>query len=90
MMNLLNPNPYIFWSFVSGPILINAIAQSWYHAIAFLFGFYGVFMLTMVAFIVLFQQTRRLGPRTVKAIQLLSIIILAVFGAILIKEGITG
>jgi hypothetical protein len=47
-------------------------------------------MLTMIAFIVLFQQARRLGSRAVKTIQLLSIIILAVFGAILIKEGITG
>ena len=90
VMNLLNPNPYIFWTFVSGPILINALAQSWYYAFAFLVGFYGIFMLTMVAFIALFHQTRRLGTKAVRAIQLLSIIILVVFGIILIKEGITG
>ena len=88
-MNLLNPNPYIFWTFVSGPILINALSQSWYHVFAFLVGFYGIFMTSMVAFIALFHQTRRLGTKTVRIIQLLSIVILVVFGAILIKEGIS-
>jgi len=89
-MNLLNPNPYIYWAFVTGPILISAIEQSWLHAAVFLIGFYGVFMLTMIGFIALFQLTRRLGPRVVRAIQLVSIIILVIFGGILIKEGIWG
>jgi len=87
---LLNPNPYIFWTFVSGPILISAIERSWWHAIVFLVGFYGVFMGTMVFFIILFHQTRRLGPRVVRFIQLVSILILVLFGGILIKEGIFG
>ena len=47
-MNLLNPNPYIFWAFVTGPILLGAIDQSWLRAVVFLVGFYGVFMLTMM------------------------------------------
>jgi len=89
-MNLLNPNPYIYWAFVTGPILISAIEQSWLHAAVFLFGFYGVFMLTMIGFIALFHLTRRLGPRVVHAIQFVSIIILVIFGGILIKEGLWG
>jgi threonine/homoserine/homoserine lactone efflux protein len=89
-LNLLNPNPYIFWAFVSGPILINAIEQSWWHALVFLAGFYGVFMGTMIVLIALFHQTRRLGPRVVRSIQLASILILVIFGGILIKEGIVG
>ncbi|MFC1997084.1 LysE family translocator [Chloroflexota bacterium] len=89
-MNLLNPNPYIFWAFVSGPILINALEQSWFHGLTFLVGFYGVFMLTMIAFIALFHQTRKLGPKVVHGIQLFSIFILVIFGVILIIEGITG
>jgi threonine/homoserine/homoserine lactone efflux protein len=87
-MNLLNPNPYIFWTFVIGPLLISAIEQSWWHALAFLLGFYGVFMGTMIGFIALFHQTRRLGPRVIRSIQLVSILILVTFGGILIKEGI--
>lgn len=89
-MNLLNPNPYIFWTFVSGPILIEAIEKSWGLALAFLLGFYGVFMATMIALIALFHQTRKLGPRVVHTIQLFSILILVVFGGILIKEGLIG
>ena len=38
-MNLLNPNPYIFWAFVSGPILISALEESWLIALAFWPGF---------------------------------------------------
>jgi len=89
-MNLLNPNPYIFWTFVIGPLLISAIEQSWWHALAFLLGFYGVFMATMIGFIILFHQTRRLGPGVIRAIQLMSIVILVIFGCVLIKEGFTG
>ena len=90
MMNVLNPNPYIFWAFVCGPILVSALDQSWLHALSFLVGFYGVFMLTMFLFTVFFHQTRRLGPKIVRTIQLISIIILVIFGGILIKQGIFG
>lgn len=90
LMNLLNPNPYIFWTFVIGPLLISAIEQSWWHALAFLIGFYGVFMATMIGFIIIFHQTRRLGAGVIRTIQLMSIVILIIFGGILIKEGFTG
>jgi threonine/homoserine/homoserine lactone efflux protein len=89
-MNLLNPNPYVFWAFVTGPILLSATDQSWLHAAAFLVGFYGVFMLTMIGFILLFHLTLKLGPKVVRSIQLFSIIILVIFGAVLIKEGVWG
>ena len=90
VMNLLNPNPYIFWTFVSGPILAEAAGQSGWHAFAFLLGFYGVFMGTMIVLITIFHQTRRLGPRVIHSIQLVSILILVIFGGILIKEGFFG
>ena len=89
-MNLLNPNPYIFWTFVSGPIMLSALEQSWFHGFAFLAGFYGVFMLTMTAFIILFHQTRRLGPRVVRGIQIFSVIIMVIFGIVLIIQSVTG
>lgn len=89
-INLLNPNPYIFWALVTGPILISAIEQSWLHAFAFLSGFYGVFLATMLATIILFHQTKRLGPKVVRSVQFISIIILIIFGGLLIKEGFLG
>jgi threonine/homoserine/homoserine lactone efflux protein len=90
LMNLLNPNPYIFWAFVSGPILLSALEINWTHAFTFLVGFYGVFMMTMVFMIILFHQTRRLGSRAIHIIQLCSIGILIIFGIFLIKEGLFG
>ena len=87
-MNLLNPNPYIYWTFVIGPLLISAISESWLHAILFMVGFYGIFMGTMIGFIAIFHLTRRLGPRVVRGIQLVSILIMVVFGGILLREGI--
>ena len=89
-MNLLNPNPYIFWTFVSGPILINALDQSWLHALAFLAGFYGVFMITMLVFILIFHQARRFGPKVIGVIQIFSIVVLVIFGALLVKQGFFG
>ncbi len=89
-INLFNPNPYIFWALVIGPILINALEQSWLDGIIFMLGFYGVFLSTMLAIILLFHQTRRLGPRIVRIFQLISILILVIFGGVLIKEGILG
>ena len=89
-MNLLNPNPYIFWTFVSGPILLEALEKSWGHAISFILGFYGIFLGTMIVLIALFNQTRRLGPKVIRIIQLGSILILMIFGGYLIKEGLFG
>ncbi|HBX69858.1 MAG TPA: hypothetical protein DEH25_10905 [Chloroflexi bacterium] len=89
-VNLLNPNPYLFWTFVLGPILLSAIEQSWGHALAFLMGFYGVFLGTMVVLIALFHLTRRFGPRVIQTIQLASILILVIFGGLLLKDGIFG
>jgi hypothetical protein len=38
----------------------------------------------------LFHQTRRLGPRIVHGLLLVSIIILVIFGAVLLRQGIFG
>lgn len=88
VVNLLNPNPYVFWMLVSGPILVTALGQSPLHGVAFVGGFYGVFVAAMLVIVVLFHQARRLGPRFVRAMLLLSIAILVAFGALLIRQGL--
>jgi len=90
LVNFLSPGPYLFWGLVNGPILLDALHQSALHAAAFLVGFYGVFISFMLGLSLLFSQARRLGSRVVRALLLVSIIILVIFGAILIKEGIWG
>ena len=87
-MNFLSPGPYIFWMLVNGPILLSALRLSPFHAAAFLLGFYGVFIGSLVILVVIFDQTRRLGARVVHTLLFLSIVILGIFGFILLKQGL--
>jgi threonine/homoserine/homoserine lactone efflux protein len=90
LVNFLSPGPYLFWGLVNGPILLDALHESALHAVAFLLGFYGVFISFMLGLSLLFSQARRLGPQVVRVLLLVSIVILVIFGVILIKEGIWG
>lgn len=88
LTNFLNPNPYLFWGLVGGPILLGALEQSAWHAGAFLVGMYGVFIGLLFVFITVFHLTRRLGPRIVRGLLLMSIGSLVVFGGLLIRQGV--
>ena len=88
--NFLTPGPYLFWSLVSGPILLTALRQSIAFGAAFLLGFYGIFILSLLGISLIFSQARRLGPRIVHILLLVSIIILVIFAALLIVQGVFG
>lgn len=90
LMNFLSPGPYAFWTLVNGPILLSALKESIWYGIAFILGFYGIFIGGMVVLAIIFNQARRLGPKVVRILLLVSIFILSVFGIILIYRGITG
>jgi len=90
LMNLLSPGPYTFWALVTGPILLWAWRQSPGHAGAFLLGFYTALVGGMLAIAGLFHQARRLGPRVVRALTLVSIIVLVLFGGLLLYRGFAG
>jgi threonine/homoserine/homoserine lactone efflux protein len=87
--NMLGPGPYIFWALVSGPILLNALRQSIFAGLSFVLGFYGVMVITLLAIVVLFDQTRRLGTRVIHFLLLISIIILVIFAAVLFWQAVT-
>jgi threonine/homoserine/homoserine lactone efflux protein len=90
MMNALSPGPYTFWTLVNGPIVLSALEQSWVHGTAFLLGFYGMLIGGYLGIVTLFDQARRLGPQVVRSLTLLSLLILAVFGLMLLGRGIWG
>jgi threonine/homoserine/homoserine lactone efflux protein len=79
-MNLLSPGPYIFWSLIAGPMLLQAWQQSPAAAAAFLLGFYGAMVGTLAALIVVFGAAGGLNPRVAVVLTSLSAIILAAFG----------
>jgi threonine/homoserine/homoserine lactone efflux protein len=90
LINLLSPGPYLFWSLVCGPLLWEALQQSALYGLSFLLGFYTAFVGGMLALAGLFHQARRLGNRAVHALILLSLVILACFGILLVVQGLNG
>ncbi|MGH2543945.1 MAG: LysE family translocator [Ardenticatenaceae bacterium] len=87
-MNLLNPNPHIFWSTVGGPILLEGWRQASGHGIAFLLGFYGTLIGGFVAFILLFGVAGRLGARVNRALLGISAFALLLFGLYQLWQGL--
>lgn len=88
LMNALSPGPYTFWTLVNGPILLSALRISWVQGGAFLLGFYGAMITSLVCIAALFHQAQRLGPRMVRLLSLASILILVLFGGVLLRRGL--
>lgn len=90
LVNLLNPAPYLSWTFVLGPISLAAWHQRPVDAIAFLVTFYGGMVSLLAVFIFLAGTARFLGPRGQRALLFASALILAGLGIYLLIAGITG
>jgi threonine/homoserine/homoserine lactone efflux protein len=88
VMNLLNPNPYIYWAAVTGPILVAAWRQSPAHGAAFLLGFYGTLVGGLALFVAFFGGARQLGPRVGRALTLISAVALFGFGLYQLSLGL--
>ena len=62
VVNLLNPNPYISWSLILGPLLLEAWRAAPACAIALLVSFYATMMAATALILVPFAGARALGP----------------------------
>jgi threonine/homoserine/homoserine lactone efflux protein len=80
MMNALSPGPYLYWSLVTGPILLAGWRQAPVNGIGFLVSFYAALVLTLIAIIVVFGTARRFGPKVNRVLVGVSAIALAGFG----------
>ena len=90
LINTLNPNPYIFWSLVTGPILVTGWRQSPVYGLAFIVGFYATMILGLSAVILVFGLTRQLGPKVNYVLLGISAIALLFFGLFQLWQGING
>jgi threonine/homoserine/homoserine lactone efflux protein len=88
LMNFLNPNPWIFWSLVTGPILIRAWGEAAGTGIAFLAGFYGAMIACLALIIILFDAARQLGPHVSRVMLGVSALALAGFGIYQLMQGL--
>lgn len=68
LVNLLNPNVWLFWSLVGGPLLAGALRESPGQALLFLAAFYLPLAITNAALVVAFGAVGRLGPRAARTL----------------------
>ncbi len=80
MMNALSPGPYLYWSLVTGPILLAGWQQAPVNGIGFLASFYATIVLTLIVIIVVFGTAQRFGPKVNRVLVGVSAIALAGFG----------
>ena len=80
LVNVLNPNPYIAWSLIMGPLFLKGWREAPINGISLLLAFYCTMIITMAGIIMLFAFARNLGPRVNRISLGLSVIALACFG----------
>lgn len=88
LMNLLNPNPWLFWSVIGGPLILAAWAQAPANALLFGLGFYLTLIAGTGALILLFATAHRLDPRLARVLNLIAALALAVFGLLQLGRGL--
>jgi len=87
-VNALSPGPYIFWSLVTGPILVAGWREAPVLGITFMLGFYSTFILFLMLIIILFSTLRKLGEKVQRALIGLSAVALFSFGLYQIGLGV--
>ena len=80
VINLLNPNPYLGWSLVLGPLVLRGWREAPRDGVAVGVGFYAALVGTTVLIVWLFDFARQAGPRIAKRLVAVSSIVLAGFG----------
>jgi len=90
LINMLNPNPYIYWTLVTGPILLTGWRETPAKGVGFLTGFYVTMILSLATIILVFGIARQLGPTVNRALLGVSAVALFCFGLIQLWLGIGG
>jgi threonine/homoserine/homoserine lactone efflux protein len=90
ILNLLNPNPYIFWSLIGGPVLLRGWHQSAGCCLAFLGGIYTALIGGSACLVILFAVATRLEQKVNRALLYISAVALALFGLYQLFGAITG
>lgn len=88
-INALNPNPYIFWGVVGGPIVLSGWRESSWMGIGFLVGFFGTFVMGLGVQILLFASAGKLDPRVNRMLHAVAFVGLVVFGVYQIAKGLS-
>jgi threonine/homoserine/homoserine lactone efflux protein len=80
VLNLLNPNPYLGWSLVMGPLFLEAWHRAPACAVALTAAFYTSMVIVCAAIVIVFALTRSFGPRLSHVLVGISAVALGAFG----------
>jgi len=80
VMNMLSPGPYIFWTLVTGPILVAGWRESPAFGLSFIGGFYLTLVGGLAAIVLVFGLAARFGEGINRAMLGVSAVALLVFG----------
>jgi threonine/homoserine/homoserine lactone efflux protein len=80
LTNVLGPGAYIFWTLVTGPILIRGWRETPLYGVSFILGFYVTMIVSLCLIIIVFGSARQLGPRVNRALLGISAVALLSFG----------
>lgn len=89
LMNILSPNPYIFWATIAGPIFIAGWREQPLYGVGFVLGFYLTLVGGFLAFVALFAQTKRLDRKTARMLSGISALALFLFALYQIFQGLS-
>jgi threonine/homoserine/homoserine lactone efflux protein len=89
LVNLFNPNPYLGWSLIMGPMLMEGWRIDPINGIVLMIGFYVTITIMLAATILLFAFARKLGPRVNKISLGISSLVLILFGVYQLIIGIS-
>jgi threonine/homoserine/homoserine lactone efflux protein len=88
VINLLNPAPYMGWSLIMGPLLLEGWRIAPVNGISLIVGFYLTMVATVIGIIFLFAYARRFGPRLCRVLIGASSVALFGFGLYQFIEGV--
>ncbi len=89
LVNLLNPNPYLGWSLIMGPLFIKGYNDAPINGISLIAGFYTTIVICQAGLIILFGLTRKLGSKVTRVTLGIASVGLAAFGVYLLIQGFT-
>ncbi len=90
LMNTLSPMPYIYWSFVTGPILLSGWREAPAFGFSFLFAFYFAMIGTLICILAVFGSAKKMGDQVSRFLLGISVLALAIFGLMQLWFGVTG
>ena len=88
LVNVLNPNAYIGWGLVMGPMLMKGWHESPVNGIVLLVAFYGSMVIYSFGMVMLFATARNFGPRVTRISIGFSSIALGAFGVYQLLSGL--